>query len=432
MSDYLYTLESHLDGNQAKAVAAVQRITTEAGMNAWLAGGAMRDMLRGAPIRDLDFVVERDALKIARAVAEALGGKVLSEDEWKRGAELELPGHVMASVGNSRTERYSKLGAKPHIGHATIHEDLSRRDFTINAIALALNRGSRGLLIDPTNGQADLVNRELRTTSGMAFFDDPARIFRLIRFRHTLGFEVVPRTQAQFENALQENYQKSASPAVLAHEIRAAFSDVSVVGMLEAFDANNLLKILSPALTGAKLNALGLTKLEKLMHSTVAPGTPGGALAFLHVLTEKLNATERASVIRAFALSHAESAEFKKLEAQAKKLESALKSARIHKPSDVWGVLHNVSPDEILMVLYQSGVRVVHDRIRAYYEKYLPTSQEVTEEQVIASGAKPGTPKFDKTFHAMIVTRLNARPRKVVEPEPTTPAMAAAAARGRK
>ena len=432
MSDYLYTLESHLDASQAKAVGAVQRIATESGMNAWLAGGAMRDMLRGAPIRDLDFVVERDALKIAKAVAQTLGGKVLSEDEWKRGAELELPGHVMASVSNSRTEKYTKSGGKPQMSPATIHEDLARRDFTINAIALALNRGSRGLLIDPTNGQADLVNRELRTTSGSTFFDDPTRIFRLIRFRHMLGFEVAPRAQSQFENALLENYQKNASPVALAHEIRAAFSDVSVVGMLEAFDANNLLKILSPSLTGAKLNVLGLTKLEKIMHSTVPPGTPGGSFAFLNVLTEKLNSQDRAAVVRSFALTHGESTEFKQLAAQAKKLESALKSSRIHKPSDVWGVLHTSSSDEILMVLYQSNVRVVHDRIRSYYEKYLPTAQEVTEDQVIASGAKPGTPKFDKTFHAMIVTRLNARPRKVVEPEPTTPATAAMASRGRK
>lgn len=432
MSDYLYTLESHLDAHQAKAVAAAQRIATEAGMNVWLAGGAMRDMLRGAPIRDLDFVVDRDAIRTAKLIAQALGGSVISEDEWKRGAELALPGGVAASVSNSRTEKYSKPGGRPQTAPAPIHEDLARRDFTINAIALALNRGSRGLLIDPTNGQADLVNRELRTTSGSALFDDPKRIFRLIRFRHTLGFELVPRTQSQFENALLENYQKAAPAEALAHEIHAAFRDVNIIGMLEALDTNGLLKVLSPGLTGPKLNVLGLTKLEKAMHSTVPPGTPGGELAFLDVLVEKLNATERASVVRAFGLSHAQSVRFKALDAQAKKLEAALKSSRIHKPSDVWNVLHTAAADDILMVLYRSGVRVVHDRIKAYYEKYLPTAQEVTEDQVAATGVKPGTPKFDKTFLSMIVTRLNARPRKVAEPEPSAPPMMATAGRGRK
>ena len=85
------------------------------------------------------------------------------------------------------------------------------------------------------------------------------------------------------------------------------------------------------------------------------------------------------------------------------------------------------------MTLYHSNVRLIHDRIKAYFEKYLPQSLEITEDQVIASGAKPGTPKFEKTLRAMISARLNARPRKVVpEPEPTPVAAASAAARGRK
>ena len=124
MSDYLFMLESHLDGGQAKATAAMQRQATEAGMNVWITGGAMRDMLRGAPIRDLDFTVERDAIGAGRALAESVGGAVVSEDPWKRGVELMLPGGVAASVGNVRTEKYLKPGGKPHIGAAAPSQDL--------------------------------------------------------------------------------------------------------------------------------------------------------------------------------------------------------------------------------------------------------------------------------------------------------------------
>jgi hypothetical protein len=189
--------------------------------------------------------------------------------------------------------------------------------------------------------------------------------------------------------------------------------------MLEALDAKGLLRLLSPGLSGAKLNTAGLTRLEKAMHSVLPPGSPGGLLAFISVLTEKLNMRERADAIRAFELSAAESATLKKLEAEAKKLESSIKSSRIHRPSDVWGVLHQASTDEIMMVLYNSNIRVVQDRIKAFYEKYLPQAQEVTEEEVAATGAKPGTPKFEKAMKSMITARLNARPRKPVEPEPT-------------
>ena len=418
MSDYMFVLESHLDAAQNRAVAEIARIATEAGMNVWLTGGAMRDTLRGARILDLDFTVERDALKIGKALAHSHKGSIVSDDPLKRWVELELPGGVRASVGNARTEKYSKPGGKPQIAPATIHEDLIRRDFTINAMALSLNRGSRGLLIDPTNGQADLVNRELRGANPYIFFDDPSRIFRLIRFQYTLGFEIATRTQSQLENALMEEYQKFAPVPALAAEIRALADSENAVAALETYDRLGLLKLLSPTLTGAKLNAAGLGRFEKLLHSVIPHGTKGGWLAFLTILTEKLSAREKADLVRPFALSRQEADGLKKLEARAKKLESTLKSSRITKPSHVYDVMHPASTDEVLMVLYESAQRVVQDRIRAYYQKYLPLAQEVTEEHVAATGVKPGTPKFEKAFQAMVTTHLNARPKKVPPPEP--------------
>jgi tRNA nucleotidyltransferase (CCA-adding enzyme) len=431
MSDYMFVLESHLDAAQNRVVNEMQRVATDAAMNVWLTGGAMRDTLRGARIVDLDFTVERDAVKAGRSLAHAGGGKVLSEDGLKRWVELELAGGVRASVSNARSEKYSKPGAKPQVAPATIHEDLMRRDFTINAMALSLNRGSRGLLIDPANGQADLVNRELRTTNTYALFDDPSRLFRLIRFQYVLGFEVAPRTQSQIENALIGEYQKAAPVSALATEIRALSESENAVAALEAFDRLELLKLISPGLTGAKLNAPGLAKFEKLAHTVLPPGTKSGWLAFLTVLTEKLSPRESADLLRQFELPKKEMDGFKKLESHAKKLESALKSARITKPSHVYEALKGATSDEVLMVLYDSAQRVVQDRIRAYYQKYLPLAQEVTEEQVAATGVKPGTPKFEKVFQNMVTTHLNARPKKVVPVEPeAVPAPPMAAARG--
>src|SRR5580704_4752793 len=422
MSDYMFVLESHLDAAQNRVVAEMQRVATETGMNVWLTGGAMRDTLRGSRILDLDFTVERDALKAGKSLAQACAGRVLSEDGMKRWVELELPAGVRASVSNARSEKYSKPGAKPQVAPATIHEDLMRRDFTINAMALSLNRGSRGLLIDPANGQADLVNRELRTTNAYALFDDPSRIFRLIRFQYVLGFEIAPRTQSQIENALEGEYYKAAPVSALATEIRALSESENASAALEAFDRLGLLKAISPVLTGDKLNAAGLARFEKLAHTVLPPGAveaaSGGWLAFLTVLTEELNPRESADLLRRFELPKKEAEGLRKLAPSAKKLESALKSARITKPSHVYDALRDATADEVLMVLYSSAQRVVQDRIRAYYQKYLPLAQEVTEEQVAATGLKPGTPKFEKAFRNMVTTHLNARPKKPPPPEP--------------
>jgi tRNA nucleotidyltransferase/poly(A) polymerase len=419
MSDYMFALESHLDAAQNRTVSEIQRIATEAAITVWLTGGAMRDMLRGAPIRDLDFTVERDALKIGKALALALKGGVTAEDTLKRWVELEMPGGLRASVANARTEKYAKPGGKPQVGPATIHEDLSRRDFTINAIALFLNRGARGLLVDPTNGQADLLNKELRTTNSMVFYDDPSRVFRLIRFKHVMGFEIAPRTRSQLDNAVLGDYLHP-EPAALAADLRALAPHESAVAALEDLDRLGLLKLVSPALEGEKLNLQGLSRFEKQAHTVFPAGTEGGWLAFLTVLMEKLTLKERAAALTSLALSADEVKAFQKLEPAAKKLESALKSPKIHKPSQVWDALKDADTAEVLMVVYESQIRVVQDRIRAYYQKYLPAAQEVTEEQVVAAGHKPGTPKFDKAYQAMVVTRLNARPKKV-EPEPEPP-----------
>jgi hypothetical protein len=433
MSDYLFMLESHLDAGQSKAVEAVSRLATEAGMNVWLTGGAMRDMLRGTPSRDLDFTVERDAVKTGKALAEALGGRVLCEDPLKRFVELELPGGVTASVNNARTEKYAKPGGKPQIGPATIHEDLMRRDFTVNAIALSLSRGSRGLLVDPANGQADLENREMRTTNSYAFFDDPVRMFRLIRFQYLLGFELAARTKSQFENALLEEYQDHAGADVPAKEIRAVWSHPGAVGALQAYDSSGLLKKLSAALVGGKWNPAGLTRFAEIKQSVIPPGTSGGWLAFVSILTDKLGVRDRAEVAKGLGLSAEEAGGLKTLAAQASQLDSDVGSTRMRRPSDVWSTVRTASTDEILMALYRSKNAVVEERIRAYYEKYLPQSLEVTEEEVLATGAKAGTPKFDKARQTLIAARLNAKPPKPEEEaEEIAEPVAAVAGRGRR
>jgi tRNA nucleotidyltransferase/poly(A) polymerase len=421
MSDYMFALESHLDAGQARIVAEVQRLATAAGMNVWLTGGAMRDMLRGAPIRDLDFTIEKDAVRTGRTLAEAAAGRVVEEDAFKRGVELEFAGGIRASIFNSRTEKYSKAGGKPQISPGTIHEDLARRDLTINAIALALNRGTRGLIVDPMNGQADLMNRELRLTNAYALFDDPSRIVRLLRFRHSLGFEMTPRTQSHLENALEAGYGNSIPAPAFAADLRAIAAEPSAGAFLEDLDARGVLKMLSPALTDSKLNAAGLSRFEKLVSSVLPPAETNCWLAFLSVLMEKLAPRERAEAIRNLDLRQTDLDELKTLDARAKKLESTLKSVKIRRPAQVWLALEGATADEVLMVLYHSAARVVQDRIRAFYQKYLPQAQEITEAQVTASGAKPGTPKFDKIRRGLVSQRLNARPRKVVAaPEPET------------
>src|ERR1041385_2080512 len=134
MADYIYTMESRLTPDQLKGVNLVQGIAKDAGMNIYLAEGAVRDIISGFSIRDLDFTVQGNPLKVQKDLEKA-GAKITAVEEDIRTIFLSLPGNARAEVSMARTERFEKTGKPPIVLPATIHEDLRRRDFTVNAMA---------------------------------------------------------------------------------------------------------------------------------------------------------------------------------------------------------------------------------------------------------------------------------------------------------
>src|SRR6266446_5318160 len=129
MADYIYTMEIRLTPDQQKGANLVQEITRASGMNLYLTGGAIRDIISGFPIRDLDFTVQGNPLKLQKELERA-GAVVAAADEDSKTLFLQLPGNVRAEISMARTERYDKIGKPPVVTPATIIEDLRRRDFT--------------------------------------------------------------------------------------------------------------------------------------------------------------------------------------------------------------------------------------------------------------------------------------------------------------
>jgi len=425
MSDFMFMLESHLSADQNRVLSQVQVAATEAGVSVFLTGGAMRDMLGGYAVRDLDFTVDGNALKLARTLAKGTGAEIISSDERRKCAEMVFPGRVRAEIAMARQERYPKPGAAPQVTPATIHEDLWRRDFTVNAVALSLNRASRGLLIDPTNGQGDLERKELRAVSNYTLYEDPARILRLWRFKVRLGFTIEERTRQQYENVRLEELEQKIPSARLLDELEQMAEDANPGEILRALDQEKLLPLFSPALAGTKLNLAGLAKLHhaRQLIPYGAPFPVDNMPLFLCLLTEKLNAREKSGLIRATGLRRSHVSAWQKLEARAKRLERELKSPKLHKPFAVYQALSETPGELVLYLLVHSEIRLVHDRIRNYIEKYLPASLEVTEQDVQAQGGPPGTAKYRKIKSELIEARLNARPKRPAPEEaaPETP-----------
>lgn len=161
------------------------------GLEAYVVGGYVRDTLLGINDRDIDVLVVGDGVSLARSVARKLGRTTVVVHERFRTAMIPLDGAKLEFVG-ARTEKYESASRNPQVSAGTLEDDLLRRDFTVNALAVSLNKENFGELFDPLGGREDLALRVLRTPLDpeQTFEDDPLRIMRAIRFSSQLGFTV--------------------------------------------------------------------------------------------------------------------------------------------------------------------------------------------------------------------------------------------------
>src|ERR1700675_774105 len=292
MADYIYTMEIRLTPDQQRGVTLVQDIARAAGMNIYLTGGAVRDIISGFPIRDLDFSVQGNPLKLQKDLERA-GVTTAGMDDDLKALYLGLPGNVRAEISMARIERYEKAGKPPMISPATLIEDLRRRDFTVNAMALSLNPGSRGLLMDPFNGAADIEAKLLRVLHNYAFVEDPSRLIRASRLAARFHWPLEERTQARFESAKENNYIEYISDKAIGYEIEQLAYEDDPLNVVRVLEKEGWLKVLSPHWTTPRVDTNGLSELMRSRQQMNQLGyAPDPAAAVLHFLTAKLSDKE--------------------------------------------------------------------------------------------------------------------------------------------
>lgn len=166
-------------------------LAEERGQALYMVGGAVRDLLLGKQSLDIDLVVEGDAMRLARVLATLSGGRAVSHARF---GTATLRNDYRLDFAAARSESYSHPGALPTVRPANITDDLFRRDFTVNAMAISLSPGSYGELVDPYAGRADLQKKLIRVLHDKSFVDDATRILRALRYEQRLGFTLEPET----------------------------------------------------------------------------------------------------------------------------------------------------------------------------------------------------------------------------------------------
>jgi len=227
----------------------IRRIAAQSaalGMPCYLVGGFVRDMLLGRPVNDFDFVVKGDATKLGKALVRELGGKLTAHAKFKTATWFFGEGEFLDLI-TARSERYEHAGALPTITPSTIEDDLLRRDFTINAMAVRLDGGHFFELLDPLDGQKDLKNKLIRVLHPRSFVDDPTRMLRAIRYEKRYGFQIEPETLKLFDGQARAVLSQLSGKR-LRHEFDLMFDEENVTAMLARTAELGLPASIHPAL----------------------------------------------------------------------------------------------------------------------------------------------------------------------------------------
>jgi tRNA nucleotidyltransferase (CCA-adding enzyme) len=410
MPDYMYLLESRLSAEQRAVLVRMQELGASTSSNIYLSGGAVRDVISGMPIRDLDFTVEGNPTRIIRELEKG-GAEVVEEDEKLRCAEFIFAGDVDGSVSAARDEVYVRPGTVPEIRWSTIMEDLRRRDFSINAIAISLNPASRGLLLDPTNGLSDLEKHELRGLSIHSFTNQPVRLLRSLRFAARLGLKFETRTKEWFDLAMDRELYKQITPEEAGEELKQLAREDKPGAALKAWETSGLLHSVAPQLAKRHPHYDALMRLVRSRDELLSAGLrPRLTVPTAAAILGKLKSRDLSSVLHRAKFRAADIAAILKLEGEGKKLVKLLISRKTAVPRDAYTLFEATPMELIAYVLAESKNTKAKAQIRNYISKWRPLRMSLPSvvTELEALGMEHG-PKFDKVVEDFFNAQLKGK-----------------------
>jgi tRNA nucleotidyltransferase (CCA-adding enzyme) len=268
-----------LPADVARRVAEARRLAREGGVTLYLVGGAVRDLLLRRPIVDIDLVVETDGDAFARQLARLLGAELKLHRRFGT-AVITLPNGERLDVATARAEEYERPGALPRVRPASITEDLLRRDFTINAMALEIALAGRPQLIDPSGGRDDLDRKLVRLLHPRSAFDDATRAFRAVRYANRLGFAIERETRRWILAAAAAGAADAVSGDRLRREVALLFSEAGRAAAVRELVSLRISRTVHPGLRYDASGGRRLRIAERLVASRA-----GGATWLLYLLT---------------------------------------------------------------------------------------------------------------------------------------------------
>jgi tRNA nucleotidyltransferase (CCA-adding enzyme) len=389
-------------------------LADERGVSLYLVGGVVRDLLLGHATLDLDLTVEGDGVAFARLVADRYRAGLAVFERFAT-ARLVFPDGLKMDIATTRRESYALPGVLPTVQPASIEEDLYRRDFTINAIALQLNPGQFGRLLDAYGGQRDLRARTIRVLHAGSFQDDPTRIFRAIRFEQRLGFRLERKTSRLLAQAASTNLIQQLSGPRLQNEILLLLGERNPVRVMARLSQLRLLRFLHRRLsytTNVKRVVTAVPKALAWWTRRFQDGEIDKRIVYFMALSSESSPAVMATMIRRLALSREQA---RKVSAGGTLVDRVLKrllEEGIVRPSQVYRLLVNL-PDETLvlalakqMSLQQAAILSGLKGQLVAYMKNRTSKTALTGRDLQSMGLQPG-PQYGTILGKLLDARID-------------------------
>ena len=390
-------IEARLPAELVDLMRAAGETAHSRGQSLYLVGGVVRDLLLGKPNLDLDLVVEGDAIKLANQIIQDRQGKLITHPRFGT-AKLQW-NKWSVDLATARSETYVKPGALPRVQPGSLNSDLSRRDFTINTMAICLDPSRYGELIDLYGGLDDLELKLIRVLHEKSFIDDATRIWRGLRYEQRLDFRLEPATLQLLRRDIP--MLDTISGDRIRHELELILKEELPEKVLRRANELGVLPKLHPALKG---NGWLAEKFKQARQPT-SPNPPPVGL-YLALLAYRLTEEETEHLISYLRLPKSLAQTLRDTIGIEAKLES-LDNPELA-PSLIYHLLHSYAPLAITANSLASDSPVVRRHIQLFLNKLRYIKPALTGEDLKGMGIAPG-PRIKEILNLLHEARLDEK-----------------------
>lgn len=410
-----YLLKKQLLPEVFELLETISKQAVKKKMRVYLVGGFVRDLLLGVENYDIDIVVEGNAIEFARSLLKVWGGRVITHSRFQTAilvtrwpAHLHLDKKTLRlDIATARTEYYEFPAALPKVELSSLKEDLYRRDFTINSMAISLNRDSFGVLIDFFGGREDLAAGKIKVLHNLSFVEDPTRIFRAVRFEQRYNFKINKQAEHLIKTAISLDMFEKVAGERLREEIIYILNEEEPLKGIKRMVQLHELRFIHPKIKWSVSleRFFKKTKREiKWLKKIKAEKIDSWLIYFMAMLID-LTYEESLEVTNRFALSNTHKMKILSFKKNANVVTKTLRQRRLL-PSQIYNILQGKSFEEIILFAAISDSLLFHRRVEDYIKIYSQIQPYLSGEDLKKMGLKP-SPRLGKILRALLSAKIN-------------------------